>query len=62
MPITLVIFGAMFAKVIQKTGISDEIIKKAAELSGDKPIAIAVLMTAATAFIFLGMSGLGAIS
>ncbi len=61
MPITLVIFGAMFAKVIQKTGISDEIIKKAAELSGDKPIAIAVIMTAATAFIFLGMSGLGAI-
>ena len=61
MPIALVIFGAMFAKVIQKTGISDEIIKKAAELSGDKPIAIAVLMTAATAFVFLGMSGLGAI-
>ncbi|MBO4779286.1 MAG: transporter [Selenomonadaceae bacterium] len=60
-PIELVIFGSMFAKVIQKTGISDAIIKKAAELSGDKPIAIAVLMTAATAFIFLGMSGLGAI-
>lgn len=61
MPIVLVVFGSMFAKVIQKTGISDAIIKKAAELSGDKPIAIAVLMTAATAFIFLGMSGLGAI-
>lgn len=61
MPIALVIFGSMFAKVIQKTGISDAIIKKAAELSGDKPIAIGVLMTAATAFIFLGMSGLGAI-
>lgn len=61
LPIVLVVFGSMFAKVIQKTGISDEIIKKAAELSGDKPIAIAVLMTAATAFIFLGMSGLGAI-
>ena len=61
MPIALVIFGSMFAKMIQKTGISDAIIKKAAELSGDKPIAIAVLMTAATAFIFLGMNGLGAI-
>ena len=60
-PIVLVVFGAMFAKVIQKTGISDAIIKKAAELSGDQPIAIAVLMTAATAFVFLGMSGLGAI-
>ena len=51
----------MFAKVIQKTNISNAIIKKAAELSGDKPIALATLMTAATAFIFLGMSGLGAI-
>lgn len=60
-PITLVIFGSMFAKVIQKTGISDAIIKKAAELSGDKPLTIALLMTGATAFIFLGMSGLGAI-
>lgn len=61
MPIVLVVFGSMFAKVIQKTGISDAIIKKAAELSGDKPIAIAFLMTAATAFVFLGMTGLGAI-
>jgi len=60
-PIVLVVFGSMFARVIQKTGISDTIIKKAAELSGDQPIAIAALMTAATAFIFLGMSGLGAI-
>ena len=60
-PIVLVVFGSMFARVIQKTSISDAIIKKAAELSGDQPIAIAVLMTAATAFIFLGMSGLGAV-
>ena len=60
-PIVLVVFGSMFACVIQKTSISDAIIKKATELSGDQPIAIASLMTAATAFIFLGMSGLGAI-
>ena len=42
-PIVLVVFGSMFARVIQKTGISDAIIKKAAELSGDQPIAIATL-------------------
>jgi hypothetical protein len=58
-PIALVIFGAMFARVIQKTGISDTIIKKAAELSGDQPISIAFLLTAATVFVFSGMSGLG---
>lgn len=50
--IALVVFGAMFAKVIQKTGISDAIIKKAAEMAGDRPIAIAFLMLAATAFVF----------
>ena len=58
-PIALVIFGAMFARVIQKTGISDTIIKKAAELSGDQPVSIAFLLTAATFFVFSGMSGLG---
>lgn len=59
--IALVVFGAMFARVIQKTGISNAIIKKAAELAGDRPIAIALLMLAATAFVFTGMSGLGAV-
>ena len=58
-PIALVIFGAMFARVIQKTGISNAIIKKTAELSGDQPISIAFLLTAATVFVFSGMSGLG---
>ncbi len=59
--IAVVAFGAMFARVIMKTGISDAIIKKAAELAGDKPIPIAITLTAAIAFVFLGMNGLGAI-
>lgn len=58
---SVVIFGAMFARVIMKTGISATIIKKSAELAGDKPLAIALVMTGATAFVFLGMSGLGAV-
>jgi H+/gluconate symporter-like permease len=57
----VVIFGAMFARVIMKTGISGTIIKKAAELAGDDPLSLAFVMTAATAFVFLGMSGLGAV-
>lgn len=57
--ITVTIFGAIFAKVIQKEGISDAIIRKAAELAGDKPIAIAVALTAAIALIFTAMSGAG---
>lgn len=53
------IFGAIFAKIIQKQGISDAIIRKAAELAGDKPIAIAIVLTAATAVIFTAISGAG---
>lgn len=53
------IFGSIFAKIIQKQGISDGIIRKAAELAGDKPIAIALVLTAATALIFTAISGAG---
>lgn len=53
------IFGAIFAKVIQKQGISDAIIRKAAEMAGDKPLAIAIVLTAATALIFTAISGAG---
>ena len=57
--IIVTIFGAIFAKVIQKEGISDAIIRKAAELAGDKPVMIALALTAATALIFTAMSGAG---
>ncbi len=57
--IIVTIFGAIFAKVIQKEGISDAIIRKAAELAGDKPVMIAIALTAATALIFTAMSGAG---
>ena len=59
--IAVVVFGAIFARVIMKTGISGAIIKNAAELAGDRPLPIASALTAAVAFIFLGMNGLGAV-
>lgn len=59
--IAVVVFGAIFARVIMTTGISSAIIKNAAELAGDKPVPIAAAMTAAVAFVFLGMNGLGAV-
>lgn len=57
--ISVTVFGAIFAKAIQKEGISDAIIRKAAELAGDKPTAIALALTAAIAIIFTAMSGAG---
>lgn len=55
------IFGGMLAKVIEKTGISNGIVKRAAELAGDRPLVIALVLTAATAFIFTTLGGLGSV-
>ncbi len=52
-------FGAVFAKLIEKQGIAETIIRKAAELAGDKPLAMAFALTAAIIVIFIGMSGAG---
>ena len=57
--ISVTVFGAIFAKVIQKEGISDAIIRKAAEMAGDRPLWIALALTAATALVFTAMSGAG---
>ena len=59
--IIVTIYGAIFAKIIQKKGISDSIIKRAAELAGDKPTIIAIVLTAAISIIFTAMSGAGAV-
>lgn len=59
--IMAVIYGAIFAKVIQKQGISNTIIRKAAELAGDKPLVIAFILTAACALVFSALGGAGAV-
>lgn len=57
--IIVTMFGAIFAKLIEKQGIAESIIHKAAELAGDKPLAMAFALTAAIIVIFIGMSGAG---
>lgn len=57
--IIVTMFGAIFAKLIEKQGIAESIIHKAAELAGDKPLAMAFALTAAIIVIFVGMSGAG---
>ncbi|HHW57164.1 MAG TPA: transporter [Clostridia bacterium] len=55
------IFGAILAQVINKTGISDNIVRTAAELGGDKPIAVALVITLAVAIMFTSLGGLGSV-
>lgn len=54
-------FSAMFAQVINKTGISSSIIRYVAEFGGDNPIIVALFLTFATALVFTSVSGLGAV-
>ena len=56
---TGVIFGAFFGQVLRKTGVTATIIRKAAEMAGDKPLPIALALLAAGSFVFAGANGLG---
>ncbi|MFV0254771.1 MAG: Na+/H+ antiporter NhaC family protein [Erysipelotrichaceae bacterium] len=53
------IFGAWFGKVLSKVGITKTIIKKAAELAGDKPLPIALAFLVVCSIIFAASNGLG---
>lgn len=58
---TIAIFGSMLSVFLQKTGIAESFIKKGAELSGDKPWAVGVLMLTIIVLLFTTLGGLGAI-
>jgi len=55
------IFGSILAQVVEKTGIAQTAIKKTAELGGDRPIFLAVLLTIVIALLFTTLGGLGAV-
>jgi len=58
---TIAFFGSMLSVLLQKTGVAENFIKIGAELAGDKPWTIAVLMMALIAILFTTLGGLGAI-
>ncbi|MDI3310863.1 MAG: C4-dicarboxylate ABC transporter [Thermoanaerobacterium sp.] len=56
-----VMFGAWLGQLMNQTGISKSIVKTAAELGGDRPLIMTLLITAAVALLFTTISGLGAV-
>lgn len=58
---TISIFGSMLSVLLQKTGVAENFIKKGAELSGDNPWTIAVVMLSLIIILFSTLGGLGAI-
>lgn len=53
------IFGSIFGKVLSKIGVTEAIIKKAAELAGDRTLAISLGFLAVCSIIFAASNGLG---
>lgn len=53
------IFGGWFGKMLTKIGVTRTIIRKAAELAGDKPLPIALAFLVVCSIIFAASNGLG---
>lgn len=58
---TIAIFGSMLSIMLQKTGVAENFIKLGAELAGDKPWTIAMVMMIFIILLFTTLGGLGAI-
>lgn len=56
-----IIIAGIFGDVIKKTGIAENIVRRAVELAGDNTIIVALVCLAVTAVCFMGMTGTGAI-
>lgn len=59
--IAAVVFGGILAQVVRRAGVADAIVKRAAELSGENAVAVALAVAAACVLLFMALSGLGAV-
>lgn len=55
-----VVFGAWLGEVMNETGITRDIVRRSAELGGDKPVILAITMSLAVGILFTALTGLGA--
>lgn len=58
---TIALFGSMLSVLMQKTGVAETFIKKGAELSGDNPWLISIILLLLIISLFTTLGGLGAI-
>ena len=57
-----ILFACWLSQILYKTGVTDTIIKKAAELGGDKPFVVALLLCGVSIFLFTVLFGTGAVA
>ena len=58
--VMVIIMGAWLSEVMVQTGIAETAIRGAAELAGDKPLAVSIAMIAVITFLFTSLYGVGA--
>ncbi len=58
---TIAMFGSMLSVILQKTGVAESFIKRGAELAGDNPWIIGIIMLSLITMLFTTLGGLGAI-
>ena len=59
--ITAIVFGSWLGQLLNRTGVTEAIIKKSAELGGDRPLVVALILMVANALLFTTLSGLGSV-
>lgn len=57
-----ILFACWLSQILYRSGVTDTIIKKAAEFGGDKPFVISVLLCGITVFLFTTLYGTGAVA
>lgn len=57
-----ILFSCWLSRILYRTGVSATIIKKAAELGGDKPFIVSLLLCTASVFLFTVLYGTGAVA
>ena len=60
-PIVISFFGGMVSMLLQRTGIAERLVRRGAELAGDDPWIVSVLLMAVVALLFTTIGGLGAV-
>ena len=59
--IVISMFGGMLSTLMQKTGVAESFVRRGAELAGDNPWAVAILLLAIITLLFTTIGGLGAV-
>lgn len=57
-----ILFSCWLSQILYRTGVTNTIIKKAAELGGDKPFIITLMLSGVTMFLFTTLYGTGAVA